>query len=430
MLTSSRSLAGLAHPARTSGAHAVVRRSQPHDADRLCSHWAAAPPRSGRSHPTRWQPTSPSRRSVAGLRRRRGGPERHVLGWDVLRVHHGNRPGNYIQALTELRQSRFGVAALYRWVRIERTAQPAVLGDVEYPDLARRLLLRRALGHVLRRLAEPPSERLGIQLHLGGDGGDAEPTVFSDTSPGARVRRARCRGARPEPVRRSRHRHRLPAVEVQRRWGVGGAIADLVGAAERRAEPASSAPHRAAHRRPAAAAMGDDDGRPADGLRHGTYDLLFSGGDFTDLELQRGPGHLLRAARTLQPADGAVLHHLRHRLRARRWRALPRRGGELVARLRRLVDPVHLVQLRRGAGAVHGADRSEQRPVVPCNPPSGARRLPLRRQRRGDLHLRQPTLLRFDRRHPYQPARRGYRQYRRRRRLLDGRPGRRHLLFR
>ena len=50
-------------------------------------------------------------------------------------------------------QPRVGLAALYRWVGIERAAQPAVVGDAQYADLPRRLQLRRALGHVLRRLA-------------------------------------------------------------------------------------------------------------------------------------------------------------------------------------------------------------------------------------------------------------------------------------
>ncbi len=68
---------------------------------------------------------------------------------------------------------------------------------------------------------------------------------------------------------------------------------------------------------------------------------------------------------------------------------------------------------------------------VPCAPPAGAAgRLSADGQRRWDLHVRQPALLRIDRGHPHQPAGGRDRRHLRRRGVLDGRPGRRHLRLR
>ena len=62
-------------------------------------------------------------------------------------------------------------------VRVDGPADHAGLGDARHPDLPGRLLLRRPLGHVLRRLGQPQSGRQRAQLPLGGDGRVADPVL-------------------------------------------------------------------------------------------------------------------------------------------------------------------------------------------------------------------------------------------------------------
>ena len=94
--------------------------------------------------------------------------------WHVLRVH-DRHPAGELHPGAHLGESRVGVGALHGRFGLERIAEPSLLGDGQHTDLARRLLLRRALGHVLRRLTQRPSGGLRLQLHLGGDGVDAQP---------------------------------------------------------------------------------------------------------------------------------------------------------------------------------------------------------------------------------------------------------------
>ena len=60
----------------------------------------------------------------------------------------GTPAGNFIQALTSSNPT-VGLAALHGRLWLERSAEPAHLGVGQHPDLSRRLLLRRPLGHVL-----------------------------------------------------------------------------------------------------------------------------------------------------------------------------------------------------------------------------------------------------------------------------------------
>ena len=138
----------------------------------------------------------------------------------------GTPLGNHIQALT-VEQSRVGVAALHGRYGLERAAEPSGLGDAQHPDVARRLLLRRALGHVLRRLAERPPADSGYSCISVATASTLSPPVFTDTSSRpADLRHTRGGGARPEPLRRPRHRAGLPGLEDERRRRFRGAVAD------------------------------------------------------------------------------------------------------------------------------------------------------------------------------------------------------------
>ena len=89
--------------------------------------------------------------------------------------------------------------------------------------------------------------------------------VFVDASSGPLVLRGRGR-ARPEPVRRSRHRRRLPVVEVQRRE-FGGAVPGVVGPTQPGRDQLRRDADGAADRGPGRSAVGDHRRRPADGVQ-------------------------------------------------------------------------------------------------------------------------------------------------------------------
>ena len=144
----------------------------------------------------------------------------------------------------------------------------------------------------------------------------------------------------------------------------GAASADLVRPAERRRHQHRGNPHRPVDRRPAGTAVGDDHGRPPDGLRLGLVRPALLGRELRINQLQRSADPVWRSPRALQPTSGALPHDVRHRLWTRRRVPLSRRRWELVARVRGLVGIVHLLRIavQCGAAAVHGPDRPRQRP--------------------------------------------------------------------
>ncbi len=74
------------------------------------------------------------------------------------------------------------------------------------------------------------------------------------------------RSARPESLHRSRDRSGLSALEDQRRWWVRCAVSDLHCSIGRQWHGHRRTRQGAAYGRPAPTALGDHDGRPADGL--------------------------------------------------------------------------------------------------------------------------------------------------------------------
>ena len=216
--------------------------------------------RAGAAPSPRPKATSDHRRQPdPGLPGRRTRSRRRLLRRHLLRLHHRHPareppPG----ARRHHRRSRLRVAFVHRPpLRVDGAARHPVVGDAQHPDVARCLLLRRPLDHVLRRLGQSLPRRQRAQLPVGGHRLLAEPGLAGVhrllhrsplLCPG--------RGARPEPVRRPGHRRRLPGVEVERRQ-FGGAVPDLVGAARRRRDELLRDTDRPPHRGPGRAALGD-----------------------------------------------------------------------------------------------------------------------------------------------------------------------------
>ena len=279
------------------------------------------------------------------------------------------------------------------------------MGDAQHPDIARRVLLRRPVDHVLRRLGRSLPRRQWAQLPVGGHRLLLEPR-WAGVHRHLHRSPLLCpgRGARPEPVRRPGHRRRLPGVEVERRQ-LGRAVPDLVGATRCRRDDVFRDTDGPAHRGPGRAALGDHGRRSPARVQQRNLRPPLLGGELRVRRLRTGPDHLLGTARTVHAAGEPLPDLLRERGRPGRGIALRRRHRPLVAGLCRLAELVHQLLVRRGATDVRGPDRSQQRPLGAVPPPVGSSgRVSADRGRRWHLQLRQPALLRLDWRHRPQPA--------------------------
>ena len=196
----------------------------------------------------------------------------------------GTALGNHLQALVDTTGNPASGWRSYTGTSFGSTALPdhPVVGDDQHPDVARGLLLRRPLGHVLRRLVRVPTPAdSGQQLPVGGH----RPLVEPDR---------RC-SPTPPPVRSSAGPGGVldPSPFVDPTTGAAyllwksndgssiGAVPGLVGATGGQRDDLRRDADRPAHRRPGRAALGDHRRRSPDGVRQrDLFDLLFSVGNF------------------------------------------------------------------------------------------------------------------------------------------------------
>ena len=132
----------------------------------------------------------------------------------------GNALGNHIAALVSSSPNRGYRPYTGSLLGLVGPAEPFALGAAQHADLSRRLLVRRALGHVLRRRAGRPCLRQRLRLPGRGHGTapSLRPTCSSPTWPTAPNSWRASRGLdRPPALRRPRHGHCLPDLEAERR---------------------------------------------------------------------------------------------------------------------------------------------------------------------------------------------------------------------
>ena len=177
------------------------------------------------------RPCLGDRQPDAGFRRRRPGPRHPLLRGDLLRLHH-RHPARESHPGAHLGEPGHRMGFV-QWaaLRVERPPVAPGLGDDGHPDLSGRLLLRRPLGHVVRRLGRDPTPSTAASAACRWPRPARSPRARR-CSPTPRPARPVCRlgggRARPQPVRGPGHRRGLPAVEVQRRQ-LGGAVPGVVG---------------------------------------------------------------------------------------------------------------------------------------------------------------------------------------------------------